>query len=157
MHRIRSIAVALATFVVVLFPAGVHASDPVAVYARIDRVVFGPDAQSPTTIQIFGVFSLATPNDRNEYQSPARGYLYFTLPPEDAVARREWNDLKEVAGTTQIVAFGTRYSSSSAALRVRPLNAKLETPDTYTTGFGVRKVNGNTDYPPVRRLADFRH
>src|SRR4051812_33293497 len=157
MHRVRSIAVAMATLIVLLSPGHVHASDPVAVYARIDRVVFGPDAQSPTTIQIFGVFSVATPNDRNEYQSPARGYLYFTLPPEGAVARREWNDLKEVAGSTQIVAFGTRYSPLSAAVRVRPLTAKLETPDTYTTGFGVRKVNGNTDYPPVRRLADFRH
>jgi len=153
MHRVRSIAVALATFVVLLSPAGLHASDPVAVYARIDRVVFAPDAQSPTTIQIFGVFSVATPNDRYEYQLPARGYLYFTLRPDDAVARREWNDLKEVAGTKQIVAFGTRYSST---VRLRPLTATLEAPDTYTTGFGVRKVSGDTEYSPVRRLADFR-
>lgn len=65
---------------VLVFVAGVvqaHASDPTAVYARVDKVVLEPNPDSPATIQVWGVFSLARPNDRNDYLPPARGYLYF--------------------------------------------------------------------------------
>ena len=56
-----------------------QASDPTAVYARVDKVVLEPNANSPETIQVWGVFSLAKSNDRNAYLPPARGYLYFKL------------------------------------------------------------------------------
>ena len=40
---------------------------------------------------------------------PERGYLYFVADKDkEAVSRREWADLKRVAGTGQCVALGSR-------------------------------------------------
>ena len=66
-----------------------HASDFTGVYARIDRVVLEPNADSPERIQLWGVFSMAKPNDRNDYLAPARGYLYFKLDQNPRAARNE--------------------------------------------------------------------
>jgi hypothetical protein len=131
----------------------VHASNPVAVYARVDRVVLAPSAEAPKTVQIFGVFSLAKPGDPNEYEEPARGYLYFTLGADQRLAAREWADLKAVAGTPQIVAFGSRYQMKA---RLRAEKEPADAPDTYTTGMGLTKVSGETNYAPIRALADYR-
>ena len=130
-----------------------RASDRVAVYARVDKVVFAPEGSSPQTVQVFGVFSLAKPDDRNDYQAPKRGYLYLTLPTDDAQARREWNDLKAVAGTKQIVSFGNRAKLKAT---VRAENDAPSAPDTYFTGWGVTKVKADTDYAPIRSLAAYR-
>ena len=35
-----------------------HASDPMAMYARVDRVVLEPNTDSPQRIQVWGVYSL---------------------------------------------------------------------------------------------------
>ena len=46
----------------------------------------------------------------DEYSPPVRGYLYYQLPAEKATAAKaEWADMKKVAGTGQIIAFGSRY------------------------------------------------
>jgi hypothetical protein len=153
MHRLRIVRLALAGLVIGLAAAALHASDPIAVYARIDRVVLAPSPEAPQTIQIFGVFSLATPGNPNDYRAPARGYLYFTLGSDEALARREWSDLKGVAGTPQIVSFGNRRLFEP---RLRKEADPPQAPDTYTTGMGLTKVRADTDYPPVRALADFR-
>lgn len=137
----------------VLAAAALHASDRVAVYARVDKVVFAPDAANPTTVQVFGVFSIAKSDDPNEYQPAGRGYLYFTLPSDERPARREWNDLKEVAGTGQIVAFGVRYGLKP---RLRLDKEPPSNPDAYAIGSGVYKINGRTEYAPIRAIVDFR-
>jgi|ERR1043166_4249837 len=143
---------ALAGLILVGTPA-LHASDMVAVYARVDRVVLAPDENSPRTIQVFGVFSVAKPNDRNDYQPPAHGYLYFTLTGDERQVRREWNDLKQIAGTKQIVALGNRYTMKP---RVRAEKDAPSDPDPYATDAGLTKVNGRTDYAPIRALLDSR-
>jgi hypothetical protein len=130
-----------------------QASDRVAVYAKVDRVVLAPDASAPKTIQVFGVFSVAKPGNPNDYQAPAKGYLYFTLAGDDALARREWADLKAVAGTGQIVALGNRYSMRA---RVRGEKDAPASPDAYTTDVGLTKIEGRTDYAPIKALIDFR-
>jgi len=138
--------------VAVALTAGVRASDRTAVYAKVDRVVMAPSADAPTTIQVFGVFSIAVPNNPNDYRPPARGYLYFSLPANADTARKEWNDLKSVAGTGQIVSFGVRYEGVP---RLREASETPASPDAYKLNFGVNKVRGNTDYAPVKSLADF--
>jgi len=153
MHRVRLVASSLACLVVFSAAAALSASDRVAVYARIDKVVFAPDPAAPTTVQVFGAFSIARTTNPNDYEPAARGYLYFTLSGDERQVRREWNDLKEVAGTGQIVAFGERRKLTA---RVRPDNEPPSSPDTYTTGSGVYKINGRTDYAPIRALADIR-
>ena len=129
-----------------------QASDLTGVYARVDKVVLEPNPDSPKTIQVWGVFSMAKANDRNAYLPAARGYLYFKLGYNQAVARKEWADLKEVAGTGQIVAFGSRDDPA----RLRKADERPENPDPYSTNIGLQKVSGNTDYPPVRALVDYK-
>ena len=146
----------LAARVFISFAAGAalaYASDPTAVYASIDKVVMEPNADSPETIQVWGVFSMAKPGTTNDYLPAARGYLYFKVPDNKDVARREWADLKEVAGTGQVVAFGSRWESKA---RLRKRDQRPENPDPYAINIGVRKVRGDTDYPPVRALLDYK-
>lgn len=153
MQRFRFVALPACVLIIGAAAAALHASDRIAVYARVDRVVLAPDASAPQTIQIFGVFSLAVPTNPNDYRPPARGYLYFTLAGDERLARGEWADLKAIAGTRQIVAFGNRYELKA---RLRPSTEASSAPDPYTTGTGLTKVSGDTDYPPIRALVDFR-
>jgi|SRR5262250_824804 len=130
-----------------------HASDPVALYARIDRILMEPNTEAALTIQVWGVFAMAKPDDRNDYLPPARGYLYFTLPADARTARAEWADLAEVAGSRQIVSFGSRYEAHA---RLRRSDERPAGPDRYSLNFGLTKVRGRTDYPPVRALNEFK-
>jgi hypothetical protein len=132
-----------------------QASDRTGIYARVDKVVMEPNEQAPQRIQVWGVFALAEPKDPNDYRPPARGYLYYTLPSNAALALREWADLKSVAGTNQIVAFGTRWSNSPTRVRVRKADERPESPDAYAMDIGLRKIN-RTDYAPVRSVIEFR-
>jgi hypothetical protein len=141
---------------VVLWAAGfgvVHASDPTALYARVDKVVLEPGAGAPTAIQVWGVFSMAKPDDRNFYLPAARGYLYFKLAGNPDAARQEWADLKAVAGTGQIVSFGSRYQLKA---QLRKADQQPEHPDPYVVSIGITKVRGNTDYEPIRALLAFK-
>jgi hypothetical protein len=151
-----------------------HASDWNALYARVDKVVLEPNPEAPQAIQVWGVFSMAKPDDRNDYLAAARGYLYFKLPPavasspsrsqarEDrrpqaennaATVLKEWADLKDVAGTGQIVSFGNRHELRA---RLRPPDEKPTSPDSYSVNTGVTKVQPNYQNPPVRALLDFK-
>jgi len=149
-----------AALLIAIVSATVSASDATAVYARIDRVVIEPASGAPEAIQLWGVFSLARANwnartyqPGDDYLPAARGYLYFKLAGNPDAARREWADLKQLAGTGQIVSFGSRYQFGAILRKPgdRPVN-----PDPYAVNVGLSKVRGNTDYPPVRALVDFK-
>ena len=126
---------------------GLYASDFTGVYAKIDRVVIEND-----TAQIWGVFAAAKPDDRNEYLPPVRGYLYFKLGPNPEMTRNEWNDLKQVAGKEEVVAFGMRPFSA----RIRKSGEKAENPDGYSMNTGVIRVRNKTEYGPVRSVLEFK-
>jgi len=151
MRTRRSIGTVL--LLAVSFATTGHASDPVALYARIDRVAMEPNTEAPQTMQIWGVFAMAKPDDRNDYLPPARGYLYFALPGDARAARAEWADLAQVAGTSQIVSFGNRYDTQG---RLRPPDERPASPDRYSLNFGLTKVRGRTDYLPIRALIGFK-
>jgi hypothetical protein len=133
--------------------AATSASDRIAIYARIDKVVLEPAADASQRVQLWGVFAVAKPNDANDYQPPARGYLYFALAANAPAAQKEWADLQSVAGTIQIVAFGSRWELKG---RVRNADEKPASPDPYSVSIGVTKVRGRTDYAPIRALLDAR-
>jgi hypothetical protein len=130
------------------------ASDPIGVYARVDSVVLEPNPDAARTIQVWGVFAMAKTDDPNEYLPPARGYLYFTLPTDGRSARAEWADLAQVAGSGQIVSFGSRYELKA---RLRRVDERPAAPDPYSLNVGLTKVRGRTDYAPVRALIAFRN
>jgi len=90
------------------------------VYGIVERVAFEPNEKSPERMKIWGAFALlytnqAPPSNNNGGPySPHRGHLYFKLPTDksaQAAARKEWADLKSVAGTGQAVMFGSWPSS----------------------------------------------
>jgi hypothetical protein len=127
-----------------------EASDWTGVYARVDKVVFEPNAAAPERIQIWGAFALATKSNRNTYESAERGYLYYSLKPgSEDTCKKEWADIKAVAGSGQIIAFGGR----SQPTRLRKATDKPTEPDVYPLDHGVRKVGANTaNYGPVHEL-----
>jgi hypothetical protein len=123
----------------VVFVAGVK-SDPIGVYALIDRVVLEPAEGKPTRIQIWGSFSVAKGKFGSEYERPVRGYLYFSIDPKKPDdCRNEWSDLRSVAGTGQGVAFASRYSAMG---RLRPATEQPKEPDVYPLEFGIQRTNG---------------
>jgi len=155
-------AFSLSFYVLVMAGATIvmRASDSTAVYARIDKVVLEPASGASDRVQVWGVFSIARANwtarsykPGDDYQPVVRGYLYFRLAGNPEAARREWADLGDVAGTGQVVSFGSRYQFVATVRQpdVRPVN-----PDPYPVNFGVVKVRDTTAYPPVQDLVAFK-
>jgi hypothetical protein len=147
----RTIAALIACFSIWVLTLKTAAySDWTGVYARIDKVVFEPNATAPERIQVWGAFALASKQDRNSYDPAERGYLYFSLKPgKEDVCRKEWADLKAVAGTGEIVGFGGRPMPT----RLRKGADKPADPDVYPLGSGITKMSDrNSDYGPIRDL-----
>jgi hypothetical protein len=151
MHTTKQL-VGLTALAISVAVAAMSASDRTAVYARIDKVVLEPTAEAPQRVQVWGVFAMAKPNDMNDYLPPARGYLYFALAANPQAAQKEWADLQSVAGTNQIVGFGSRWELKA---RVRNADEKPDKADPYAMGIGVTKIR-RTDYAPVKALLDAR-
>lgn|SRR5262245_7922608 len=149
----RILLAAGAAVVVAASLVSLSASDRVAVYGRIDRVQFEPNAEAPDTVQVFGVFSVGIRENPNDYEPARAGYLYYKASRDVQTTRREWADLKQVAGTNQVVAFGLRWDGVPTlhAATDKPAN-----PDPYTLNTGVVKVKGRTDYAPVRAIVEFK-
>jgi len=127
-------------------------SDPIGIYAFVDRVVFEPNDAAPERIQVWGGFALAVPRNKSnyEYRDAERGYMYFKLRAGDEeTCKKEWADLKAVAGTGQIVSFGSRYDTTPVS--VRKADAKAENPDIYPKSWGMNKVRAR-DYGPINQL-----
>jgi hypothetical protein len=123
---------------VAVLAAPTRLSDPIGVFAVIDRVVLEPDAANARNIQIWGTFAVANRNTRNDYLPAERGYLYYTLPSTNSrAALAEWSDLRSVAGTQQAIGFGHRYEGVA---RIRRASDEPRSPDPYALGFGLVKV-----------------
>ena len=130
------------------------ASGPVGVYALVDKVAFEPDSGNPERIRISGVFIVAkeTPDNSTLYAAPQRGYLYLALPKSnEELARREWADLKSIAGTHQVVGLGSSWGTK---VRVRKTEEDLTSPGAYPMGNGLIKINA--DHPSAKALLDYK-
>src|SRR5436190_15332761 len=152
----RGNSLKLVTLLVALFGVGAGralASDPVGVYALVDKVVFEPNEKNPERIQSRGAFAIAEGYGYT-YKNAERGYLYYKMNPDKPNAcRNEWADLKAVAGTGQLVAFGSRYGDKGT---LRKKEAKPENPDVYPVAMGLTKVKEEKDYEPLKQLAKLR-
>jgi hypothetical protein len=122
-----------------------HASDPVGVYCVVQRVVMTPDEQHPTAVQIWGACATANGGVAEDgsytpgwYASPQKGYLYYSAPKgKEDICLREWSDLKRVAGTGEVVGFGSRRLKAS---RIRQAAELPRDPDVYPIQMGVVKL-----------------
>jgi len=139
----------------VTFCAGIlPASGPFGVYALVDKVTFEPNSDKPERIRISGVFIAAEqrPDNSTVYSAPQRGYLYFRLPTSnEELARREWTDLKSVAGTRQVVGLG---SSWGERVHVTSPDEAPKSPAEYPMGNGLVKIN--SDQPRARALLEYK-
>ena len=126
----------------------VGTSDVVGIYCLVQRVVMTPDEAQPTSVQVWGACASAKGGmayydaesgfEPGWYTAPFKGYLYYSAPAgREAVAAREWADLKRVAGTGEIVAFGARGLNNG---RMRWADEKPTNPDVYPIHMGVTKI-----------------
>jgi len=130
------------------------ASDPVGIYALVDKVVFEPNETNPERIQVWGAFAIADGYGYT-YKNAERGYLYYKVNSDKPTAcRNEWTDLKTVAGTGQIVAFCSRYGVKG---ELRKKETKPESPDVYPVAMGLTKVKEKNDSEPLKQLAKLRY
>jgi hypothetical protein len=117
-----------------------RASDPIGVYAVVDKVVVEPSSGTPQRIQIWGAFAIAQPDHPDDYGAAQRGYLYFSCPQGQAeVCRSEWSDVQSVAGKSTGIGFGARRLNNG---RVRKTDEKPASPDEYPIRMGVVRVTG---------------
>ena len=122
--------------------ARMTASDPVGVYAVVEKVVFEPSEAAPERVQVWGAFAISDQRNNDDYQTPHKGYLYYSCPANQArTCANEWADLKSVAGTGTGVSFGGRFISSG---RIRPASEKPASPEVYPIRMGVVRMSGNT-------------
>jgi hypothetical protein len=132
-----------------------YASGPISVYALVEKVAFEPSADKPDHIRITGVFSTAEEGQSGVYSAPQRGYLYLALPPgNEQLARREWEDLKSIAGSRQVVGLGSVWTGK-ARVRVRKSGEEAKSPDDYPLGNGLVKVN--PDQPNAKALLEYKN
>lgn len=145
-----AVLAALLTIGVVSPPATAF-SDWVGVYAIIDKVIVEPASGTPERIQLWGDFATATQTNRITYEPPQRGYLYFTVKAgKEDLTRKEWADLKALAGSGQVVGFGVR---SQPVGRVRKSDEKPAAPDAYPIGSGLVKMSDRgSSYEPIAAL-----
>ena len=166
------------------------ASGPLGIYGIVDKVVFEPDDRAPERVQVWGAFAYVDDRPGGPVSAARRGYLYFALPqrvgatPEEVeLIRREWADLKAVAGKDQAVGFG-RWSyngwfgglspdaknagspsvferapqgRTQIDLRVRPASERPTNPAAYQTNTGVVKLtDGGSHASIIKELRDAR-
>jgi hypothetical protein len=151
MNRRTMVATLIASFMFSLLTFNADAySDWTGVYARVDKVVFEPNETAPERIQIWGAFALAVKENPNSYEPAQRGYLYYSLTPgKEEICRKEWADLKSIAGSGQIIGFGGRHQPP----RLRKVKEKASDPDVYPVANGLQKINDRpSDYGPIREL-----
>ena len=124
------------------------ASDPIGVYAVIQKIVMEPDECAPTKVQIWGAFSFADPRTGG-YGDVQKGYLYYIVPKgatpaieqnNGRMCNAEWVDLKGLAGSAEVVGFGGRRGALG---RVRAATEKPDNPDVYPLNVGVVRLRDN--------------
>lgn len=131
-----------------------YASGPIGVYASVEKVAFEPSADKPDRIRITGAFITAEEGSSGVYSAPQRGYLYLALPRgNEQLARREWEDLKSIAGSREVVGLGSVWSGR-ARVRIRKSDEEAKSPDEYPLGNGLVKVN--PDQPRAKALLEYK-
>ncbi len=149
----RTVCIAWATALLALtWQTPARASDPIGAYALIDKVVLEPNEQAPTRIQVWGAFTFAKETNNDTYAEPVRGYLYYhAVKDKEEVCRKEWTDMKKIAGTGTVIGMGSRFNLAALGA-VHRASEKAEKADPYPLGMGLVRVRRGTEYPPIQKL-----
>ena len=160
--------------------APLTSSGPLGIYAIVEKVVFEPSEAAPERIQVWGAFAYVDgAGGQGLSVSPAKlGYMYFRIdPPQADAIKKEWADLKAVAGTGQAIGFGQWFyfgafttlkpdagrdtppnivdRSQRTDLRVRPASEAVASPVLYQTNAGIVKLSDTGGHAAiVKQLKD---
>jgi hypothetical protein len=127
--------------------AGRRFKDPVGVYGLLQSVVLAPNDAAPETIQLKGAFALSDGHPGMAFQTPAAGVLYYRCPVgSESVCRTEWADLKQLAGSSQVVGFGSHVAPTG---RLRRAADPPADPDPYPIAQGLFTAARNTWVDPT--------
>jgi hypothetical protein len=137
---------------VLLGGVAARASGPLGVVAVIDKVVYEPDGDSPTRVQVWGTFVLAQGRGPLVYGKPEYGSMYYEAGPDmQEQCRSAWADLKKRAGTGVPVGWGDIDGGQKFG-RVRRPGEPTADPDPYPVGFGVQELRRDSNFPAVKTL-----
>jgi hypothetical protein len=150
--------------------AHLTASGPLGIYGIVEKVVFEPSEAAPERIQVWGAFAYVNGGAAGQgltVSAATRGYMYFRMDPSKAdIVKKEWADLKAVAGTGQAIGFGQWFyigvfpalrpdtrsntppyilenssNNPQTDLRVRPASEPPAAPAQYQTNAGIVKLS----------------
>lgn len=186
MPVLRFFARACVVFVLAGLGVDLFASGRIGFYGIVEKVVFEPSEAAPERIQLWGAFAYADdgPSPTGAASAARRGYLYFRIKsniPEFTsqrqieVTKKEWADLKAIAGTGQAIGFGSwgyiasfgvldpsrvadrpsflyenkPFGGELADLRVRPATESPANPATYQTEIGIVKLSESGSHAAI--------
>jgi len=113
--KAASVAALICAVIVLTATVVIAKHSTIGIYAIVDKVVFEPDEKSPERIRIWGVFVVPVPMSSGHYREPQRGYLYFKIAPGmEQASKREWGELKALAGTGQCIGFAHYWVANPA-------------------------------------------
>jgi hypothetical protein len=149
--KLRSTIGGIVLGVCALTAVTLRASDMVGVYAVVEKVLLEPSDAAPQRIQIWGAFALSDQKSGSTYGPAQRGYVYYSCPAgKETTCRREWEDLKTVAGKDTGVGFGARYKPTG---RIRKAEEPPASPDEYPIQMGVVRLSaGHESLPVIDRI-----
>ncbi len=163
--------------------AHLAASGSLAIYGIVEKVVFEPSEAAPERIQVWGAFAYVegVSGQGLGVSAAKRGYMYFRMDPSKTdIIKKEWADLKAVAGTGQAIGFGqwiyigafpglqpdARTSNPPyilertqgnplTDLRARPASETPASPALYQTNAGIVKLSETGGHAAiVKQLKD---
>jgi hypothetical protein len=157
--------------------AHLTASGTMGIYGIVEKVVFEPNETAPERIQVWGAFAYVDGMDGQGLTVSAakRGYMYFRMDRSQVDAiKKEWADLKAVAGSGQAVGFGywgyigafpslqpdVRSNmppyilehnpiNQQTDLRVRPASEAPAAPALYQTNAGIVKLSATGNHAEI--------
>ena len=173
----RGLRAVLAMAGLLVGAAHLAASGPLGIYGIVEKVVFEPNEAAPERMQVWGAFAYVEgPSAQGLTVTAAkRGYLYFRMDPSQAdTIKKEWADLKAVAGTGQAIAFGQWFyiggfgalqpdvrsnmppyilehnpQNQPTDLRVRPASEAPAAPALYQTNAGIVKLSATGSHADI--------
>lgn len=127
-----------------------EASDPIGVYALVDRVELEPADGPAERIRLHGVFCRARGVGLGDYyETPTRGQLFYRLPESSPeLARDQWRDMQSIAGTGAVVGFGSRWEGGAGTIHAP--GDRADVPDAYPLHMELRRLPN--DHPSARIL-----
>src|SRR5262249_13784983 len=124
---------------------------PPPAYLVIDKVVFEPNEETSTRIQIWGTFSL---REGDSYGAPKRGYLYYAAPRgAEEKCRKEWAVLKKMATRERLISFGI-CGEPNVRGHLRKPSEKVASPVSYPYDKGgfAPGENAERQFPALKKL-----